>query len=286
MARGRKKTTPGQKQSITKNALKNFKAWDKQRTDKTEKFERCKSKKYWFVSDKGTVVSFYKSEEPIFLQIETNQDGYQYVVTKENGRTKTHYIHRLQAESYDVYAYGKARKYKSLDGLEVHHTEADKRNEPGSEEVLEPKTHDELFDKRKIPGINAVASEHHEYMQRIGKIVKENTPDQAVLVLPGTGIINGEETKDLTQVIYADDVPKVKELVNEALNFDSSLKGIYAQYVPLTDKDSDLYQQLIKTPGEEEKLNTYVFDNYKHFGIKCFDLTYKNIELRVTIIEK
>ena len=48
MARGRKKTTPGQKQSITKNALKNFKAWDKQRTDKTEKFKRCKNKKYWF----------------------------------------------------------------------------------------------------------------------------------------------------------------------------------------------------------------------------------------------
>lgn len=285
MPKGRKKTTPGQKQSITKNALKNFKAWDKQRADKTEKFERCKSKKYWFVSDKGTVVSFYKSEEPIFLHIETNKEGYKYIVTKENGRTKTHYIHRLQAESYNVYAYGKARKYKSLNGLEVHHTEADKRNEPGSEEILEPGTHDELFDKRKIPGINAPASEHYEYMQRVAKVVEENTPDQAVIVFPGTGIVNGEETKDLTQVVYADDFPGVKEHVNQAVNFKTSLKGLYALYVPLTDKDRDLYKQLVETPGEEEKLNAYVLDKYKMFKLKAFDMTYKNIELRVTIID-
>lgn len=215
---GRKKTTPGQKQSITKNALKNFKKWDKQRADKTETFRQCKSKKYWFVSDKGIVVSFYKTQEPIFLQIETNKDGYKYVVTKENGRTKTHYIHRLQAESYEVYAYGKARKYKSLDGLEVHHAEADKRNEPDSLQILEPGTHDKLFDKKIIPSISDDYSKHYEYTQRISKVVEENTPNQDVIVFPGTGIVNGEETKDLTQVVYADDFPGVTELANQALN--------------------------------------------------------------------
>ena len=284
MARGRKRTTPGQKQSITKNALKHFKAWDNTRTDKTEKFERCKNKKYWFVSDKGTVVSFYKSEDPIFLQIKTNDDGYNYVVTKENGRTKTYYVHRLQAEAYDVYAYGKAKKRKSLNGLEVHHTEADKRNEPDSLQILEPKTHDKLFDKRTIPDFNADTSEHFEYGQRVLKIVEENTPDQAVIVFPGTGMVNGQETKDLTQVIYADDVPGVTELVNDALNFSQSLKGFYILYKPIKDTDRTLYKKLLETPGEEKKLNSYVLDKYKNYGIKEFDLEYKDIELRVTII--
>lgn len=216
----RTKTTPGQKQSITKAAVRNFKMWDAQREDKTETFRQCKNKKYWFVSDghPGTVVSFYKRAEPKFLKIETNESGYHYVVTKEHNRTKTYYIHRLQSEVFEVYAYGNARNYNSLNGLEVHHTEADKRNTPDSEEILEPGTHDALFNKKTIPGMSDPDQKHFEYMERIAKIVQENTPDQAVIVFPGTGIVDGEETKDLTQVIYADDVPGVTDLVNQAID--------------------------------------------------------------------
>lgn len=281
---GRRKTTPGQKQSITKNALKHFKAWEKQRADKTENFRQCKSKKYWFVSDKGTVVSFYKSEEPIFLQIETNKDGYKYVVTKENGRTKTHYIHRLQAESYDVYAYGKARKYKSLDGLEVHHAEEDKRNEPDSLEILEPGTHDKLFDKKTIPSISADYSKNYEYMQRISRVVEENTPNQAVIVFPGTGIVDGTETKDLTQVVYADDFPGVKELVKGALENLNNLKGRYVLYVPETDKDRDLYKKLLETPGKAEELEKFVIGIYNRTNESKFFTSFDEVNMFVQFI--
>lgn len=278
----RKKDTAGKKQSKSKAAARNFRVWNEQREDKTEVFKQCKHNKQWYISDKGTVISFSeKRTEPLYLTIHTNKDGYKYVV----GDT-SYYIHRLQADAFkEVYRYGKARKSKTLNGFEVHHAEADKRNEPGSLEVLESGTHDELFDKRKIPGINDDSSSHFEYMERVAKVVEENTPNQNVIVFDGTGIVNGEETKDLTQVVYADDFPGVTELVNQAKNFNSSLKGLYALYVPLTDKDRELYKQLLETPGEEEKLNAYVIDKYKGYNVKVFDLNYKNIRLRVNIID-
>lgn len=283
MAKGRKKNTPGKNQSITKKAAKNFKAWNEKREDKTEVFARCKTVKYWYVSDKGTVISFHDSEEPVYLKIHTNKNGYKYVTTKKSGAKGTQYIHRLQAEAFNVYAYGNAKR-RSLDGLEVHHAEADKRNEPGSEEILEPTTHEALFNKKNVPGINDAESEHYEYMETVAEIARENTPDQAVVVFPGTGVVNGEETKDLTQAIYADDFPGVTELINHAIESINSSKSLYALYEPVSDKDRDLYGQLLKTPGEEEKLNAFVLDKYKIYGIKKFDLIYENIELKVTIL--
>lgn len=215
---GRKKATRGDNISITKNALKYFKIWDSQRTDRTVSFKQCKDKKYWFVSDNGIVVSFYKRTEPLFMQIETSDTGYKYIVTKDkDNRTKTYYIHRLQAEAFDVYAYGKkARKRTSLSGLEVHHAESDKRNKPESLEILEPEIHDALFDKKNVPSVFGDDKKNNEYMQKIAEISEEHTPNQSVVVFSGAGIVNGEETKDLTQVIYADDFEDAKEVIDRA----------------------------------------------------------------------
>lgn len=166
--------------------------------------------------------------------------------------------------------------------MEVHHTEADKRNEPGSEEILEPGTHDTLFNKKTVPGINDDASKHHEYMERVSKIARENTPDQAVVVFPGTGIVNGEETKDLTQVIYADDMPGVTELVNQAI---AALRTTpMMKYIPETDEDSRLLEQLLKTPGEAEELDNFCADQYKRFYEKNYFIKYKGINIFVQIL--
>ena len=217
----RKKRTAAQMQSIIKEAMKNFKIWESSRNDRTEEFRQCKSIKYWFVSDKtpGTVISFYKSTEPKYLAINHNKSGRAFVVSGRGKNSKTHYIHRLQAEAFPdrVYRYGKAKNYKTLDGLEVHHIRGYKENNPDYEEVLEPVTHDKLFNRKTIPNICDDESKHLEYMQRVSKIAEENTPDQAVIVFSGTGIVNGVEVKDQDQAIYADDFPGVKEIVNQAI---------------------------------------------------------------------
>lgn len=274
---GRAKTTSGQKQSITKQAKKSFEIWNKNRNDKTEEFRQCKSVKYWFVSDKGTVISFYKRKEPLYLSIQETEQGYKFVSSSK--KPYTYYVHRLQAEAFDVYAYGKAKKRKTLDGLEVHHMEGNKINDPNSEEILEPETHEKLF--KNVPGINDDDSKQIEYMQRISKIVQENTPNQSVVVFSGTGIKEGKEVKDLTQVIYADDFPGITKIVEDALN---KLKTeSYILCVPETEKDRELYKKLLETPGESEKLNQLIRNLYREMNKKNFSLTYQGISLTVTI---
>lgn len=279
-----KKRTAAQKQSITKQAQKNFKIWEGSRTDRTEEFRQCKSIKYWFVSDKGVVVSFYKSTEPKYLEIKYNESGRAFVVSGRGKNSITHYIHRLQAEAFPdkVYRYGKAKDYKTLNGLDVHHTKGYKVNEPEHEEVLEPSTHSKLFDKKTIPNISDDESKHLEYMQRVAKIAEENTPNQAVVVFSGSGIVNGVETKDLEQVIYADDFQGVKEFVEQAKS--TLFATNFIKYEPETDEDKKAFQELMKEKEEAKKLEEYVVGIYKITKEKMFTTTYKNINLIIQFI--
>ena len=282
MPRG--KRTPGKTQSITKKAVKNFHIWNEQREDKSEEFRQCKKIKYWFVSDRGNVISFYNSEEPKYLKIKYNENGRAFVVSGRGENSITHYIHRLQAEVFKVYAYGKARK-KTLAKLEVHHQEGHTVNRPDALEILEPNTHNELFNKKNVPGMSDNASEHIKYMQTVGKIVEENTPNQAVVVFSGTGIVKGEETKDLTQVIYADDFPGVNDIVNQVKN--ELVTNNYVKSIPETEKDRKALTDLMEQPGELEKLEEYISKMANLSQEPMFYTNYKGINLiieRITMI--
>lgn len=268
----------GTKQSITKRARKAFTEWDKQREDKEEIFKQCKSVKYWFVSNKGRVVSFYKGE-PVFLQINSHPTGYKYVVTHKKNQKTTQYIHRLQAEAFGVYAYGKAGKKKSLDGLEVHHIEPNKKNEPELLEILDPDTHEILFNKARVPVLGDNFSKTYEYMNSIAKIAEEQTPDQIVVVFSGAGVKDGEITQDLTQVVYADDVQGVEELATQAL--EASKPKLYISVTPQTPEDAKLLEEILQTDGEQEKLEHFAVTQLKRFGLLQFTIGYKGMTAQV-----
>lgn len=279
---GRKRTKE-ETEKLIEQAKQNFEKWNSNRKDKKLKFGQCKSVGYWFVADDmDVVVSFYKSTEPEYLKIHYTEDGRAYVVSGRGHNSKTHYIHRLQAEAFPkrVYAYGNAKDYESLDGLEVHHTDGRTKNRPECEEILEKKTHSVLFDKRTTPKISDVDSKHFEYMNKVAKIVEENTPEQTVVVFTGSGIVNGVETKEHTQVIYADDMPGVKELEKQALD----LKGVFIKYEPETVEDSRLYRQLLLTDDEAEKLEKFVMGIYKRTKEPRFFTSYQGINLMINFI--
>lgn len=267
-----------------KQAETMFKIWYENRPNKSIDYAQCKSVPYWFVADKGEeVLSFYDTKAPRKLSINYNEHGRAFVVSGRSVASKTHYIHRLQAEAFPerVYAYGKAKEYDSLDGLEVHHIEGYEKNEPEYEEVLERHTHKVLFDKRIVPNVYDEYSKQFEYMEKVLDIVNANTPEQTVVVFSGSGLVNGKETKDLGQTIYANDMQGVDELAAKAIKF----KGNYIMYIPESTDDRAAYKKLLNTPGEAEKLESFVIEINQNTKQSDFYTTYNGINLFVKFLK-
>lgn len=277
--------TDAEKQYINETAQMNFMKWNEQRDNKCEEYRQCNIKKYLYISDKETVISFYKREKPRFLKIQVERNGYKYIKVKDNDKQKKLYIHRLMAEAFPerVYVYGNARQ-KELPQNDVHHIIKSKPNEPEQLEVLEPTTHHALFDMSNVSSTITTDSKDIKYMDTVSKIANENTSDQAVVVFTGAGIVNGKETEDLMQAIYADDYLGVNEFVEKAKNKLNEVDGKYKLIImPENEIDRKLFGQLLNTCGEYEKLVEHVRLLVNASNITSFYTTYNNINFVVHI---
>ena len=274
---GRTKLTSGQKQSKTKAAKRAFNEWYPTRPDKTEEYRRCKTVPYWFVSNKGNVKSFENPSNPIDIIQYSNSNGkYRYVSTHRTGVQTTQYVHRLMADvGFHVPTFGKAKNRKSLKGLEVHHTEADKRNEADALQILTPKAHGLL---NHISTDNSPEKEI-KYLKKISATVRNEAPDQAVVITSGKGISidsdTGIETSidGLTQRFFTADDPGFNEFIEQVK------QAVQAQTPTVTTlnlythskEDLQALKALISNTEKRETLIRLLINAINNYDLKIFE---------------
>lgn len=279
---GRTKQTSGQRQSKTKAAIRAFNDWYPTRPDKTEEYRRCKTVPYWFVSNKGNVKSFENPSKPIDI-IQHNNGKYKYVSTHKPRVPSTQYVHRLMAEvGFHVPTFGKAKNRKTLKGLEVHHTEADKRNEADALQILTPKAHGLL---NHIPTDNSPEKEI-EYLKKISATVRNEAPDQAVVITSGKGISVASDTgietpiDGLTQRFFTVDDPGFQNLIEQVrsqLRRTPKIEIVEA-------KDIDELKVLMENLEKREKLKTLISTAIQQNPeLQLFAIDFEGIELRISL---
>lgn len=272
---GRTKLTSGQKQSKTKAAKKAFNEWYPTRPDKTEEYRRCKTVPYWFVSNKGNIKSFEDPSNPIDINQYSN-DKYKQVSASKYGVKTTQYVHRLMAEvGFHVPTFGKAKNRKNLKGFEVHHTEADKRNEADALQILTPKAHGVL---NHIPTDNSPEKEI-EYLKKISATVRNEAPDQAVVITSGKGISVASDTgietpiDGLTQRFFTADDPGFNEFieqVKQAVQAQTPTVSTLNLYTH-SKEDSQALKALISNTEKRETLIRLLINAINNYDLKIFE---------------
>lgn len=279
---GRTKLTSGQKQSKTKAAKKAFKEWYPTRPDKTEEYRQCKTVPYWFVSNKGNIKSFEDPSNPIDIN-QYSKGKYKQVSASKYGVKTTQYVHRLMAEvGFHVPTFGKAKNRKNLKGFEVHHTEADKRNEADALQILTPKAHGLL---NLIPTDNSPEKEI-KYLKKISATVRNEAPDQAVVITSGKGISVASDTgietpiDGLTQRFFTVDDPGFQNLIEQVR---SQLRRTPKIEI-VEKKDIDKLNILMKDPEKCEKFKNFISVAIQYYpDSKSFETEFEGIKLIIRL---
>lgn len=250
--------------------------------------------KYWFVSEKENVLSL-KDDKIVWLHKNrrkgSNKISYKFVLRKdeETSQTKNIEAHNLVALVFDSNVFGLAKKLIDEKGLEAfgansstepvvqgdHMNGDDTNNSPDNIQLVTDNAHKIVGN---APAHNAPNSAHYKHMQKLAKLAEDENPNGITVALTGDvyDTKTGTWSRTGEHAIFSTDSLKISS--------DCLKKVPYVACIPLNEKSSDLYTKLMKIPGEEEKLNAYVVDKYKKFGLTAFDMVYKDMELNVTII--
>lgn len=184
----------GTKQRITKQAQKAFKEWDKNRTPieienstevfqaaDDEEFRQCSEVKYWYVSNKSNVISFYNPSRPRYIQTfkdKSKRGRERFTHGKDNWMS-----YELVARTFDVYTFGKAKKGNA----EAHHVRSfdytkgrEYNDDPEFLEWVLEYVHDFLTYIQGHPNEPTVKN-----MECLAHIAEKEAPGEAVIVTDG-----------------------------------------------------------------------------------------------------
>lgn len=248
---------------------------------------------YWFVSDRGNLLSVKKDRiRWLNKNKRSNSEkiSYKFMEKLENG-TKNRNIeaHNLVGLVWGAEPFGLAAELleeKGLDAFGVNNKEKpmvqgdhvngnETDNSPGNIQFVTDDIHVLIGN---APGYENTGAAHYKHMQKLGKVMEKENPSKTTVVF--TGDVCDSKTGNWSRTgghpIFATDKLQMSE--------DVMKQSLYAMYIPSTE-GRQAYEELLKTPGEEEKLNVYTLNIYKNFKEKAFYMVYKNIELSVLIID-
>lgn len=200
--------------------------------------------KYWFVSDKGNVISFYH-DKPVWIKKNQRESGsccYKFMAEKEDGSIglKNIEVHDLVALVFDSYVYGQAKNLLEADGIyafgvhskesnavQGHHINSDHEdNKPKNIQLVTSDVHKLLH---SAPTDEADDEKVREWEKAAVHILSNEEPDRISLVFLGECYINGHKVQTNDRSVHALDRIKFTErgrfefnammqAMNEALN--------------------------------------------------------------------
>ena len=179
---------------------------------------RSQMPRYWFVSNKGNLVSV-KRNKPVWIKLQGDvRKEYRIASNETNGWEKDKPIcnYDLVALVFGSYAFGKACEFLEKKGVWAigkgkmmvngHHllgfanleTQEDVNDYTKIEFVTEY-IH-QLF--QMVPDLNSDEKKYQVFMKELVKRVSEEVPNKAVIFFDGYGIQNGKIVNGLEQAIY------------------------------------------------------------------------------------
>lgn len=204
--------------------------------------------KFWFVSNKGNLISVCKNKLVWVHKNKRDDSGryfYKYTVTTDQGESVAKNIeaHNLVWLVFDVEAFGQAEQklqekgvyaigIRTAEGGNVqgHHIDSDSQNNnPSNGKFVTSRVHT-MFDTVPAPG--ATADARHKFMERFGKIMDLENPEGITVYFPGQSynMKTGEWTTD-----KSNDITSVKNLVITA-DFAKQLQTIVSMAVQKENK--------------------------------------------------
>lgn len=196
--------------------------------------ERKTFPKYWFVSNKGNLLSVYGDKIIWLHKNPRNKDekgSYKYLIKTEEqqGKIKSIETHNLtglvfNSESFGlaeellktkgVYAFGV--KNKGSDTVQGHHKDGNhENNNPNNIKFVTDKVHI-LLDS--VPSPDAGAEEYLEFMQKFGEIAEKENPNDFTVLFPGqsynTKTKQWNETKDC-DIVATKEIAVTQNFINE-----------------------------------------------------------------------
>lgn len=246
----------GTKQRITKQAQKAFKEWDKNRTpikkeNSTELFQAADDEefrqfpevKYWYVSNKGNVISFYNASEPKLISVW--EDPGKHGRKRYRGRWMSY---EVVARAFDIYAFGKAKKGKA----EIHHERSFDYSKDGAYND-DPKFLEWVSEgvHNFLTYIQAHQNESiTENMEWLKKLAKKEAPGEAVIAIDGG--------KDYT-AIFSMSNEKIMEIIKQSPDYEK-ICNLYQIEKALTNIINMVgYEYFI-----ESKYILFAFPNYTY----------------------